>query len=202
MRLPIQRSAYSGSEFLVRLSACLTIATILLGGFSVSATPVPAVHFGKLVSRACPSTDEILPVLRSKGLGGSTVFYTRPTPSHQAANFANFLTPRGQCFASLVTETQQYNWLDQCKVDLKPGQTQQNQENLLARMISQALAEGSTGTAYILISPGADIYQPGSIWADVEFPALRRNPAITRIVRVNPDNVEEQSVAWTPARRS
>lgn len=64
-----------------------------------------------------------------------------------------------------------------------------------ARVFGEVLAEGAVGTVWVLAPPSpADSCQfaeprAGSVWASVEFPALKLNPRITRVVWVNKEMV-------------
>lgn len=192
------RPAHLSLPLLSYLIASLTVITFFLGDVpAVTAFPVSAIDHGTLIARSCPTVADILPVLRHGGLGENTVFYTSPAKGEQAENFAMSLTPRGQCFPTLATANQEKAWYDQCE-QLAPGENVKDERWALVPRISQALAEGATGTAYVLIYPGVPIENPNSVWGDIEFPALKRNPEVTQIIRVNPDNVREQAVAWTP----
>lgn len=149
----------------------------------------------KIFARACPAVADIVPQLKSKGLGRNTVVYTNPVTNQQASIFATCLNPPSQGYFSLVEFEQKMDWIDQCNVP-GPGQTAPGEQDKLTLRISQALAEGATGKAYILITAGADINAPRTIWGTVEFPTLQLNAAITQVIRVDPANTGSMSVVW------
>jgi hypothetical protein len=196
MRSFVQHSGGAFSRLLSFLTVSFVFAAFL-GGAPTTAAPVKDVQVlhKTIFARACPAVTDIVPQLKAKGLAGNTVFYTRPVTNQQASSFAQTLTPLGQGYFSLVDFNQQMDWIDQCNL-IGPGQTTAGEQDKLTLRISQALAEGATGTAYILIDAGADINAPGSIWGTVEFPTLQRNTMITQVVRVDPANTGNSSPVW------
>ena len=197
MRFSIERP----DSIFTRLLSFLAVSFVLVafaGGAPATAAPVSDLQTAerKIFARACPAVNDLVPQLKAKGLAGNTIFYTKPVPARQASGFAGSLHPIGQGFFSLVSSNQQLDWIDQCNV-VGAGQNAPAEQNKLVPRISQALAQGATGTAYILISAGADINAPGTIWGTIEFPTLQRNSAITQVIRVDPENTNSQSVVWT-----
>jgi len=196
MRYSVQ---YSGDIF-TRLLSFLAVSLIFgafVGGAPTSAVPVNDLQTAHrtIFARACPAVTDIVPTLKAKGLSGNTVFYTNPVTNQQASSFAATLNPFGQGYFSLVDFNQQMNWIDQCNAP-GPGQSSAGEQDKLTLRISQALAQGATGTAYILINAGADINAPRTIWGTIEFPTLQRNTAITQVIRVDPANFGSQSPVW------
>jgi len=68
--------------------------------------------------------------------------------------------------------------------------------------MSQALAEASTNTSYIMIpstQKGGDPYQvgpPENVWYNYEFPTLQRNTAIDQVIGVDNKAPWKQKVAF------
>jgi len=196
MRYSIQRSGDIFTRLLSFLAMSLVFAAFL-GGALTSAVPVNNLQTARrtIFARACPTVTDLVPHLQARGLGGNTVFYTKPMTNQQAQAFAATLHPPGQGFFSLVSFDDRMAWIDQCN-EPGPGQNKEGEQNKLTPRISQALAQGATGTAYILISAGADINAPGSIWGNVEFPTLQRNPAITEVIRVDAADPQSKTTVW------
>jgi hypothetical protein len=77
------------------------------------------------------------------------------------------------------------------------------------RRMSSAFSRASKGKAYVILpgdpAEGTSWYK-GTIWDTIEWPLLKKNPAITQIFRVNPKTPPTQGVTikpmWTlPPRR-
>jgi hypothetical protein len=67
--------------------------------------------------------------------------------------------------------------------------------------ISQAYASLSEGTAWLFIPAGVDENNPYpgeklANWVAYEVNTLTRNPNIQQIIRVNPDNFDDQKILW------
>lgn len=63
----------------------------------------------------------------------------------------------------------------------------------LQRM-SLALARKSAGTVYIVTQKAGPM--PGRMWERIEEPALRANPAVKKVVRVNSEDFNDRTVEW------
>ncbi len=58
---------------------------------------------------------------------------------------------------------------------------------------SEAYAEGASGTVRVVLG---DSLRAGNVWEGVEFDALKRNPFVTQIIRIDPASGAE-TVLWT-----
>ena len=170
------------------LTLCVTLGTLLAN--PAAAAPVNDVDapIKKLFGRACPTVDALGQYMTSQGAGENTVFYTSPATNQQASALSTTLSPKGYYYGNLVTRDQTYKWLDEC------GFSPTEQDKLVPR-ISRAIASITTGTAYILIPPGADPKAGSSIWVKHEFPTLMRS-GCQKVIRVDPDDITATSTIW------
>jgi len=165
---------------LTRFFITFFLAITFLGTLS-SASPVGGIEYARAPD-ACPSTAEIATYLKQHTkVGDNTVFYSAPVPSRQASDFAK--TKHGHSYPDLINNEILFHFLDLC------GHTPAEQDKLIPR-ISEAIAEASTGTAYVLIS-GKQPPKEGSIWVKVEFPALKRNHNIHEVIQHDVDHGHE-----------
>ncbi|KAK7451688.1 hypothetical protein VKT23_012366 [Stygiomarasmius scandens] len=60
---------------------------------------------------------------------------------------------------------------------------------------SEAMAELSSGTVYVMLPPSTQAdgkdWWSGSVWARKEWPALQNNPAVTKVIRIDPAGNEK-----------
>ena len=67
-----------------------------------------------------------------------------------------------------------------------------------AKRMAQAFAEASSGVAYVCTpegnSPG-NVFDTGLAWGGWEYPALTRNGAVTKVIRVDP-STSSTSQIW------
>jgi filamentous hemagglutinin len=61
------------------------------------------------------------------------------------------------------------------------------------RQASAEFAQGEQGNVMVL---QGDAVRTSSVWAEVEFPALRANPNVTAVTYVNP-STREQALLWS-----
>jgi len=186
--------SHSFDNVFIRLLSLLTICFTLSSIFGNPATAAPVndadASVKKLFGRACPTVGAIGNYLTTQGAGDNTIFYTKPATAQQAQALSTTLSPRGTYFGGLVDNNAMLGWLDEC------GFAPTEQDKLIPR-ISRSLATVASGTAYILISAGQDPRAGGSIWVKHEFPTLMINGAVTKVVRVDPDDITASSTIWT-----
>ncbi|KAF8060772.1 hypothetical protein FPV67DRAFT_1705482 [Lyophyllum atratum] len=80
---------------------------------------------------------------------------------------------------------------DKYQAGLGPAEMQKFWDNA-----SQALAQASSGTVHVLLpadTVGTNFFK-GAIWARIEWGALQRNGAVTKVIKINPDNKEEEVI--------
>lgn len=174
------------------LAASLVLVNFVSGA-PTSLAPTSDWPHRKLFARTCPAVADFLAELKAKGLGPNTVFYTYPTKSPDAIAFAATLEPPGNSFEDLITPELRATWTGQCN----QGQSAADEESFLNPRVSAALAEGATGTAYLMIPDSAtQLADMRSIWGRIEFPLLQRNPNIQLIFRVDPSSYKTSVVMW------
>lgn len=78
--------------------------------------------------------------------------------------------------------------LDERKIDMPEWDDTNPDAMKVWADISREYAEGVSGEVRAVI--GKNI-RPNSIWREQELPALRRNPAVTRIVMIDPATMVE-----------
>ena len=179
---------YLGSLFL-RLLYAFTVGSLV---WSLLVSPGTAAPTGAVFKRACPSIDELAARIRDKGMTENMVFYTSPVSKSRAEAFCTTLSPGGNWYESVWPFDEQRAITNEC--DPTGGRTAAAWEELLkkAPRMSAAMASAATGKAYVLmpswmLSKGRE----GSIWASYEFPYLMRNPAVTAVIRVDPDDIDD-----------
>lgn len=61
---------------------------------------------------------------------------------------------------------------------------------------SAALAELSSEVVYVLLPNDTNgrVWFKGTVWARIEWPALLNNPAVTKIMRIDPDGDQEEEI--------
>lgn len=63
---------------------------------------------------------------------------------------------------------------------------------------SQAMAEASSGTVYVLLPPGKGTdWKKGTVWDSYEWPNL--GSGVDKVIRINPDNTDEEVIKDTTA---
>ena len=189
---------YSQSAFLQLLSilAASLVLVNYVSGAPTSLAPTSDWPHRKLFARACPTVAEFLAELKAKGLGENTVFYTYPAKSPSAIAFAATLDPPGNSFEDLITPELKSIWIAQCN-QVELGQSAADEESFFNPRVSAALAEGATGTAYLMIPDSEDsVVNLKSVWGRIEFPVLQRNPNINLIRRVDPSSPQNSAVIW------
>ena len=78
-----------------------------------------------------------------------------------------------------------------------------NQElDRFQKLLCQAYAEQASGRVWVFmpntVEPPSGInLRPKVAWRTWEYPALTRNPAVTDIVKVDPNNDNQPTVIWT-----
>lgn len=62
--------------------------------------------------------------------------------------------------------------------------------------VSAALAELSSEVVYVLLPNDTDgiVWFKGTVWDRIEWPALLNNPAVTKIMRIDPDSDNEEEI--------
>lgn len=190
---------YSQNAFLQLLS--ILAASLVLVNFGsgapTSLAPISDWPHRKLFARACPAVADFVAELKAKGLGDNTVFYAYPATSQQAIAYAATLTdPPGQSFEDFITPEQKDIYMTQCN-EVGPGQNPADQVNLFNPRVSAALAEGATGTAYLMLPATAESdHDTRSVWGRIEYPILQRNLNIEQIFRVDP-STQSKVLIWT-----
>jgi len=68
---------------------------------------------------------------------------------------------------------------------------------------SQAMAELSSGTVYVLLPKEITVgnFYRSSVWADVEWEALKKNTKVTAVIYVNPENGDKQYFKGGPGHK-
>lgn len=61
------------------------------------------------------------------------------------------------------------------------------------KQISQLFAQGASGVVRVVLGKNR---RPGSIWDEIEFPALKNNPNVTKIIAIDP-KTGEMTIIWT-----
>lgn len=134
---------------------------------------------------ACPTTGDIQKWLQdNRQVGDNTVFYNGKGLVHAAERLAEAVGGAywGTAYPDVDNEAQYLKFMDQ-------GCTTPAQQNSVIPNMSEALAEETTGTAYVLLIPGSAI-APESIWVKKEYPALQRN-GVT-VIAVNGNDITDQ----------
>ena len=155
-------------------------------------SPATAAPSGALFKRACPSIDELTARVRDKGMTENMVFYTAPALSERAKAFCTTLSPSGNWYGSVWSFDEQQAITAEC--DPAGTRTPAANDELLKKVprLSAALASAATGVAYILMPPSmASKGREGSVWTSYEFPFLMRNPAVTAVIRIDPDDIDD-----------
>ncbi|QSZ36172.1 hypothetical protein DSL72_007297 [Monilinia vaccinii-corymbosi] len=117
--------------------------------------------------------------------GAKTVFYTGTTTTNQ--NAKDYAAAIDGKYCGFVYPTKQMlNWLEECGVSVE-------QNKLIPRM-AQALAQATTGQAYLLLRRG-EVLAPDSVWMQDEWPALQDRVPITA---VNTLEASDTLANWTP----
>ncbi|KAB8293765.1 hypothetical protein EYC80_009250 [Monilinia laxa] len=115
-------------------------------------------------------------------VGGKTVFYTGTTATNQnAKDYA--ATIGGEYWGSVYPTNQFLDWIEECGEGVE--------QNKLVPRMAQALAQATTGQAYILLRRG-EVLTPGM---QTERPALQGRVPVTA---VNVLKVSETLSNWTP----
>ena len=95
-----------------------------------------------------------------------------------------------------VDALKNYKILSQMWTDPKWQDQWQNDEQAskdFFNICSQAVAEASSGTAYVLLPPGKGTdWKKGTVWDGYEWPNL--GSGVTKVIRINPDNTDEEVI--------
>ncbi|RDB21233.1 hypothetical protein Hypma_011923 [Hypsizygus marmoreus] len=129
-----------------------------------------------------PSVEEIKPNLRTAP--NKLLFYSGP------GGYINLASARAKSMGLKILEESWVNPTYPDKYSIGPD-SKKFWDNA-----SQALAEKAAGTVYVLLSSdtkGTNFF-PGAIWARVEWPTLTKNRAVTKIVKINPDNDSQEVI--------
>ena len=140
-----------------------------------------------------------------------------PTFSKDSVYFTGFKDGVDRSLAESFTQSKGAIWFE----DVFPVQAGAGVSDFISRQTgiadsdrwkviaraSQAYAELSTGTAWLIIPTGVSEEDPypgpatsgGRManWVSFEYPALTRSGKVTQIVRVNPDNFADTQTIWT-----
>ncbi|KAA8565480.1 hypothetical protein MFRU_006g00630 [Monilinia fructicola] len=166
-------------KFFTAFTAVITLIS------SVAAAPTIS---SDLETRAneCPSVETIENWVRTHTrVGAKTVFYTGTTATNQnAKDYA--ATIGGEYWGSVYPTDQFLDWIEECGVGVE--------QNKLVPRMAQALAQATTGQAYVLFRRG-EVLAPGSVWMQNEWPALQGRVPVTA---VNALKVSETLANWTP----
>lgn len=98
-----------------------------------------------------------------------------------------------------VTNLKDYKILGMLWTDKSWQDQWQNDEQTSKKFFdicSQAMAEASSGTVYVLLPPGQGTnWKTGTVWDGFEWPNL--GSGVTKVVRINPDNTDEEVIKDT-----
>ncbi|KAI9640593.1 hypothetical protein NHQ30_010892 [Ciborinia camelliae] len=162
--------------------------TAFTAGITLIATvaAAPAISFDlEARGKQCPDVQTIENWIKHNSkVGAKTVFYTGTATNQNAKDYAAHIG--GEYWGSVFPNTQFLDWIDECGVGPE-------QDKLVPRM-AQALAQATTGHAYILLPRGSTL-APGSIWMQNEYPALQGRVPVTA---VNPLDISQTLANWTP----
>ena len=173
----------------------LTLGFFLWSFFTSMASAAPA---SILFKRACPSIENLTARLVNKGMNDNTVFYTNPVKSDQAVAFTTLLSPSGNSFDQVWDKAAVNGLMTECVTGTPKAEIGIEGGKLFLRL-STALAKAAIGKAYVLIPKDRDPMAGDSIWAIYELPYLMRNTAVTEILRVDPDNIDDLGITFWKA---